>query len=182
MSANKRYGTQRGFVAGQVQESAMVVRPFLSAVVLAALTMTAGAAAPAAPAAHAVQSVRGKGGPLPHLRATVPGVAVSPKVVRPISGWGRPRARRSLADKAFGNLPSSSPAARRGLVRPLGPLVSGLHSRGTASSGFVIRNAGQINGTGMVRKGVGPSSIGASARPRYGINGTGMKRSGIRIR
>jgi hypothetical protein len=161
----------------------MVVRSFLSAVALAALAMTAHAAEPAAPAVHEAPSVHGsgKGGAMPHTGAPVPGVAVAPKPMGPVGGRIKHQ-NQGGGGKTLGNLPSSSSVTRGALVKPLGTLGSGVVGHGTASGSPVTRNAAQINGTGMVHRGVGPSSIGAGPRPRNGINGTGIKGSGIRIR
>jgi hypothetical protein len=119
---------------------------------------------------------------MPHVGRAVPGVAVAPKPVGPVGGHIRHQTLQGGGSKALGTLPSSSTAARGGLVKPLGTIGPGVVGHGPASGSVVTRNAAQINGTGMARKGVGPSSIGASPRPRNGINGTGIKASGIRIR
>jgi hypothetical protein len=165
----------------------MVVRSLLSAIALTALAMTARAAEPAAPAVHALHEApsvhgSGKGGAIPRAGATVPGIAVAPKAIGTVGSRIRPHTHEGVGDKALGNLPSSGGVTRGSLVKPLGTLGSGVVGHGTASGSILTRSAAQINGTGMVRRGVGPSSIGASARPRNGINGTGIKGSGIGIR
>jgi hypothetical protein len=162
----------------------MVVRSLLSTVALTGLLMTARAAEPAAPAVHEAPNVHGsgKGATTPHPGATVPGAAVAPKVMAPFGGRIKPHTHQGLGDKALGSLPSSGGGVRGALVKPLGTLGSSAVGHGIASGSLLTRNAAQINGTGMARKGVGPSSIGASARPRNGINGTGIKGSGIGIR
>ena len=121
----------------------------------------------AEPAAHAPPSAHatGKTGASPPPGAVVKGVG-------PNTGG---TAGSRLHDMRQGDTTlHNSPTANAGPARPTPVKPAGTLGLGATHGPAPARTTGQISGTGVAKKGVGPASVGVTAKPRTGINGTGM--------
>jgi hypothetical protein len=153
----------------------MQFRTLLTALTLAALSMTARAAEPAAPAVHQAPSAQhgtGKGA-TPHVGAAAVSPVAAPKPISPIGGHVKHDVRQGGDKTPYGSSPAGGGVSRQGTLSPAGPL--GSHASGSGAVPTVVRSTAQINGTGMAHKSIGPASVGAGTKPRNGINGTGIR-------